>query len=209
MANNKRNQPDPVEAAFEQLGKKRHFNVRDLVRFDKRAFIVQSYIFEAERNGEYMLEEITYHLEPVFPRDRYDFGVACDDELEFLADASAADDYIANSPREEGDLPDDENEGGGFTVMFQMPYGDDDLPKPRDKKPQPTAEQIERKRRADYRAWIDARLDEVNELRANGRLTEADAVMREIDVRAVIHEAGGSVEENTEAGENQTEGDTK
>jgi hypothetical protein len=82
MAKDKRNKPhDPVEAAFAELGSKRRFHVGDLVRFDGRLFIVQSYIFEAERNGAYMLEEVTYHLEPVWPRDQWDFGVACDDEL--------------------------------------------------------------------------------------------------------------------------------
>jgi hypothetical protein len=182
---------DPVEEAFKELGSKRRFHVGDLVRFDGRLFIVQSYIFEAERNGEYMLEEVTYHLEPVWPRDQWDFGVACDDELEYVADAAQADDYLRF------------NDEGADEVTYTGGEGDrhGEIPPKVEAAPR-NAEEAERKRRSDYREWMDGKLDAVNRLRSRGEFTKADAVMREIETRSVIHAAGGVVSDE-EAGEGE------
>jgi hypothetical protein len=71
------------------------------------------------------------------------------------------------------------------------------------------AEKAERKRRKDYREWMDGKLDAVNRLRSRGEFAEADAVMREIEVRAVIHAAGGGVVEAEEDGAKSTEGESE
>jgi hypothetical protein len=196
---NDNNANDPVEAAFAELGSKRRFHVGDLVRFDKRLFIVQSYIFEAERNGEYMLEEVTYHLEPVWPRDQWDFGVACDDELEYVADAAAADDYLRfnDEGAEEMTYTGGESWDSDFSGKGDR-HGV--IPKKVEAAPR-NAEKAERKRRSDYREWMDGKLDAVNRLRSSGKFAKADAVMREIDVRAIIHAAGGGVASDEEGGE--------
>jgi hypothetical protein len=189
MAEHNDNNRDPVESAFAELGSKRRFHVGDLVRFDGRLFIVQSYIFEAERNGAYMLEEITYHLEPVWPRDQWDFGVACDDELEYVADAAQADDYLRFNDEGADEMT---YTGGAWDDAFS---GDRHgvIPKKVEATPR-NAEKAERKRRSDYREWMDGKLDAVNRLRSRGEFAKADAVMREIETRAVIHAAGGGVE---------------
>jgi hypothetical protein len=201
------NQRDPVEAAFAELDHKRRFHVGDLVRFEKRMFIVQSYIFEAERNGEYMLEEITYHLEPVWPRDQWDFGVACDDELEYVADAAQADDYLRFNDEGAGEMT---YTGGAWDDAFSGKGDRHGVIPPKVEAAPRNAEKAERKRRSDYREWMDGKLDAVNRLRSRGEFAKADAVMREIEVRAVIHSAGGSVDGGVEAeedGAKSTEGD--
>jgi len=181
---------DRVEKAFAELGKKRLYEVNDIVRWDGELFHVEGWIFEAGRSPHEHFEDIMYSLTRVYGDGTYeDFAeVYQDDEgLRLVCRAEFADEFLANLGMDAG------SGGGVATIKPKEGGGKMTKMKPPEKSARQRREEAYVKRKRDYRAWMDEKLIELHAAKELGDLKRVAEVLREVRTRQLVYEAGGDI----------------
>lgn len=185
-------QHDPIEAAYEALGGHRKFNIGDLVWLAGEYYVIDGYVIEAARMADIESEEIRYEMTRAFCDGTWeDFAMGYEEDLQFITNETEALDYIESLI--EGGIAMDFFYQGDMNFEKDGKSGDD-APAAPSKHPHRERENTEVQRRKDYRAYVDGRLIELQAAKDQGDQARADEVLRDLNVRAAIFEAGGDVE---------------
>jgi hypothetical protein len=183
------------------------FNIGDLVTaqfYGDDVFQIESYRIIGERLPGAQIDVIEYDLTRV--KDGADI-TADDIDLTLVADASQSDAYIEANVRGYGqaDYTNDEShyEGSDWGMAFSFDFGGAGKPKGNAtedfrKMSHRDREKQELARRSDYKAKAGEFIDLYNELKAKGYDGLANAVINDLKVIGVIHEAGGYTAKNEE-----------